>query len=64
MVFFGVILFAIGLFIVNTQLEPTSDNSIDHQLTQGTLSTALFGTVVAVVGFIIAITSTIIKVLS
>ena len=64
MVFVGVIIFAIGLFIVNTQLEPSTDNDIDHQLTQSTLSTMLFGSIIAVVGFITAVVSTLIRVLS
>ena len=64
MVFVGVIIFAIGLFIVNTQLEPTTDNSIDQQLAQGTLSTTFFGSVITVIGFVIAVVATLIRVLS
>lgn len=63
MVFVGVIIFAIGLFIVNTQLKPT-ENCIDQQIAQETLSTMLFGSIIAVVGFITAVTATVIQVLS
>lgn len=64
MIIAGIIVFAIGLLIINMQLKPTVDDNIDQQLARETLSTVLFASVFAVLGFVTAVTGTLIQVLS
>lgn len=64
MIIAGIIIFAIGLLIINMQLDPDTDDTIDQQLERETLSTILFASVVASLGFVMAVTSTVLQVLS